>query len=90
MRYTIKTSKKRETPPPVSSLRQSLCALYLMQRSYSHQSQILSLFYRWLPDQSAWCLPILYLLLADLRDLAEHVSEHDPRPPAEAEILNSR
>ncbi|CAD6564634.1 MAG: COP9 signalosome (CSN) subunit [Tremellales sp. Tagirdzhanova-0007] len=39
--------------------------------AYTHQSALLSLFYRWLVDQSSWALPILHILLRDLRDLAE-------------------
>jgi hypothetical protein len=39
-----------------------------------HQNALLNLFYRWLVDQSSWALPILYLLLRDLRLLAEEVS----------------
>lgn len=41
---------------------------------YTHQSQVLSLFYRWVVDESSWCLPVMFLLLNDLRDLAEQVS----------------
>ena len=40
---------------------------------YTHQSALLQLFYRWFQDQSSWVLPVLYLLLRDLRDLAEQV-----------------
>ncbi|RXK35350.1 COP9 signalosome complex subunit 12 [Tremella mesenterica] len=40
-------------------------------KAYSHQSQLLSLFYRWFQERSSWALPVLYLLLKDLRDLAE-------------------
>jgi len=40
---------------------------------YTHQSALITLFYRWLVDQSAWALPVLYVLLRDLRDLAEQV-----------------
>ena len=53
----------------------SLFALYhrkLMMR-YNHQNTLVSLFYRWFQDQSSWALPILYILLKDLRDLAEQV-----------------
>ncbi|KAI9636407.1 uncharacterized protein MKK02DRAFT_27507 [Dioszegia hungarica] len=61
------------------ALRHCACvaALYRnsYQEAYTHQSQVLSLFYRWLPDQSAWCLPVLYLLLGDLRDLAEQADQ---------------
>jgi hypothetical protein len=41
---------------------------------YQHQNTLVSLFYRWFQDQSAWALPILHVLLKDLRDLAEQVS----------------
>ena len=41
--------------------------------SYTHQNQVLTLFYRWLVDQSSWCLPVLYMLLSELRDLADQV-----------------
>ena len=41
--------------------------------SYTHQNTLVSLFYRWFQDQSSWALPILYVLLKDLRDLAEQV-----------------
>jgi hypothetical protein len=40
---------------------------------YNHQNTLVSLFYRWFQDQSAWALPILCVLLKDLRDLAEQV-----------------
>jgi len=40
---------------------------------YNHQNTLVSLFYRWFQDQSSWALPILYILLKDLRDLAEQV-----------------
>jgi len=42
--------------------------------SYTHQNTLVSLFYRWFQDQSSWALPILYVLLKDLRDLAEQAS----------------
>ncbi|KAK1921566.1 hypothetical protein DB88DRAFT_506415 [Papiliotrema laurentii] len=40
-------------------------------KAYTHQNALLQLFYRWFIESSAWSLPILYLLLHDLRDLAE-------------------
>ena len=46
----------------------------LMVDRYAHQNALITLFYRWLQDRSAWVLPVLYLLLRDLRDLAEQVS----------------
>lgn len=39
--------------------------------AYTHQSALVSLFFRWFQEQPAWPLPILYLLLRDLRELAE-------------------
>ncbi|ORY31023.1 hypothetical protein BCR39DRAFT_527825 [Naematelia encephala] len=39
--------------------------------AYNHQTALLSLYYRWLVDQSSWALPALFVLLRDLRDLAE-------------------
>lgn len=44
--------------------------------SYNHQNTLITLFYRWFSDQSAWALPILNTLLKDLRDLAEQVRLH--------------
>lgn len=41
------------------------------QSAYTHQSALVSLFYRWFQEQPAWPLPVLYLLLRDLRELAE-------------------
>lgn len=38
--------------------------------AYSHQKQVCQLFFRWFQDASAWALPILYLLLTDLREFA--------------------
>ena len=48
-------------------------AVHELISRYTHQSQVLSLFYRWLVDQSSWCLPVLYMLLTELRELAEQV-----------------
>lgn len=39
--------------------------------AYTHQSALVSLFFRWFQEQPAWPLPVLYLLLRDLRELAE-------------------
>jgi len=39
--------------------------------AYTHQSALVSLFFRWFQDQPSWPLPLLYLLLRDLRELAE-------------------
>ncbi|KAK8847395.1 hypothetical protein IAR55_005253 [Kwoniella newhampshirensis] len=55
-----------------------LHALYVThdyQEAYTHQNALLSLFYRWFQDQSAWVLPVLYMLLQDLRDLAEQADQ---------------
>lgn len=38
---------------------------------YTHQHHLLTLYLRWQQDQPAWSLPLLYLLLRDLRSLAE-------------------
>ena len=40
-------------------------------KAYHHQNALVQLFYRWLVDQSSWVLPVLYLLLRDLRSMAE-------------------
>ncbi|KAK6903747.1 hypothetical protein I203_107252 [Kwoniella mangroviensis CBS 8507] len=45
------------------------------QEAYTHQNALLSLLYRWFQDQSAWILPVLYILLQDLRDLAEQADQ---------------
>lgn len=42
-----------------------------LTHSYTHQHQLLILFLRWQQDQPSWSLPILYLLLRDLRSFAE-------------------
>ncbi|BEI99636.1 hypothetical protein CcaverHIS631_0406790 [Cutaneotrichosporon cavernicola] len=39
--------------------------------AYNHQHQLLILYLRWQQEQPAWSLPLLYLLLRDLRSLAE-------------------
>jgi hypothetical protein len=39
--------------------------------AYAHQSALVIQFFRWFQDQPAWPLPVLYLLLRDLRELAE-------------------
>ncbi|WOO80549.1 Protein CSN12 [Vanrija pseudolonga] len=39
--------------------------------AYSHQHQLVILFFRWFQEQPAWALPVLYLVLRDLRELAE-------------------
>jgi hypothetical protein len=39
--------------------------------AYTHQAAVVSLFFRWFQEQPAWPLPVLYLLLRDLRELAE-------------------
>ncbi|CAK9780949.1 hypothetical protein CC85DRAFT_284658 [Cutaneotrichosporon oleaginosum] len=39
--------------------------------AYTHQHHLLTLYLRWQQDQPSWSLPILYLLLRDLRSLAE-------------------
>ncbi|RSH92177.1 COP9 signalosome (CSN) subunit [Saitozyma podzolica] len=61
------------------ALRHCACvhALYTnkYQEAYTHQNALLSLFFRWLQDQSSWALPILYQLLQDLRDLAEQADQ---------------
>ncbi|ODN82197.1 hypothetical protein L202_02487 [Cryptococcus amylolentus CBS 6039] len=49
-------------------------------QAFEHQNTKLTLFYRWLPDQSSWVLPVLYTMLVDLRYLAER---------ADAPIYNS-
>lgn len=48
--------------------------LKLKNVSFNQQDKLLSLFYRWFVDQSSWVLPVLYMMLSDLRDLAEQVS----------------
>ncbi|WVR04618.1 hypothetical protein IAU60_001629 [Kwoniella sp. DSM 27419] len=45
------------------------------QQAYTHQNALLSLFYRYFQDQSSWVLPVLYVLLHDLRDLAEQADQ---------------
>ncbi|KIR26486.1 COP9 signalosome complex subunit 12 [Cryptococcus deuterogattii LA55] len=43
--------------------------------AFNQQDKLLSLFYRWFVDQSSWVLPVLYMLLSDLRDLAEQADQ---------------
>lgn len=38
---------------------------------YTHQSALVTLFFRWFSEEPAWPLPLLYLLLRDLRNFAE-------------------
>ncbi|ORX38811.1 hypothetical protein BD324DRAFT_617413 [Kockovaella imperatae] len=61
------------------ALRHCACvhALYTneYQAAYAHQSALIGLFYRWFQDQSSWVLPVLYLILRDLRDLAEQADQ---------------
>lgn len=45
------------------------------QEAYNHQKQVCQLFFRWFQDASAWALPILYLLLNDLRRFASLADE---------------
>jgi hypothetical protein len=42
---------------------------------YTHQTALLTHFFRWFQEQPSWSLPLLYVLLSDLRDLAEQVGQ---------------
>lgn len=53
---------------------------------FNQQDKLLSLFYRWFVDQSSWVLPVLYMMLSDLRDLAEQVSFVDRQRQISADI----
>nr|ODN89409.1 COP9 signalosome complex subunit 12 [Cryptococcus depauperatus CBS 7841] len=43
--------------------------------AFNHQNTMLTLFYRWFVEQSSWVLPVLYMMLNDLRDLAEQADQ---------------
>ncbi|KAF5333353.1 hypothetical protein D9611_002733 [Ephemerocybe angulata] len=44
--------------------------------AFKGESQLVSLFYRYLPDHRGWTLPALFSILKDLRDLAYDADTH--------------
>ncbi|KAF6761987.1 hypothetical protein DFP72DRAFT_1061270 [Ephemerocybe angulata] len=44
--------------------------------AFKEESQLVSLFYRYLPDHRGWTLPALFSILKDLRDLAYDADTH--------------
>ncbi|WVQ83336.1 hypothetical protein IAT38_005475 [Cryptococcus sp. DSM 104549] len=43
--------------------------------AFNHQDALISLFLRWIQNQPSWALPVLYVLLNDLRDLGERADQ---------------